>query len=86
MPAALMLNPKADSEGLAGHHSGLLGDELELEAGLRIGSEGPKAKSKEKETERHVVKTSRDRRFRQPIRRIGSHDAKSRSTKVTANP
>ena len=34
MPATIMLNPKADGEGFAGHDSSLLGDELELEAGL----------------------------------------------------
>jgi hypothetical protein len=84
MTAAIMLNPKADGEGLTGHHSDLLGDELELEAGLRIGSEGPRAKSEEKETERHALKTSRDRHFRQPIQDIGGEMVNSRSTKVAS--
>jgi hypothetical protein len=52
---------------------------------LRKGNKGPSAKSEEK-TERHIMKTSRDRRFRQPIRKIGSNDPKSRTTKMTANP
>ena len=81
-----MLNPKADGEGLAGHDGGLLGDKLEFETGLRMRSEGPRAKGEEKETKRHSVTTSRDRHFRQPIQGIGGEMVNSRTTKVTANP